>query len=220
MSPAAGEAAVVVVGVAGAVGGGSDTAFSLSGDPACLLSFSRSFSETPLSMSVDGRGDPKLPRMLVRLLVRSPGARTLPPPPISKLPNLRTSVAPGDPVGVAGDSTTSGVGLGSGAACSVDSSSIRSANDVSSGPAVRGASCPLTLTLSCPCSPTPLFPPPPPAPNMLAQPRGTPWRWLTLCERRWVDAGGARGIVALAGLGGTEVPAVASKPLETMTGEG
>src|SRR6266702_714628 len=172
LSPAAGEAAVGVVGLGGS---GSGSVFSLSGEPACVLSLSRSFSETPLSMSAEGRGDPKPPRMLVRLELRSPAARTLPAPPISKLPNLRTSVAPGDVVGVAGDNTTSGGGLGAGAAISVCSSSIRSANVVSSGPAVRGTSCPLMLTLSCPCSPIPALPPPPPPPppNMLAQPRGT-----------------------------------------------
>src|SRR6266478_8316989 len=119
--------------------------------------------------------------MLVRLLVRSPAPRIL-PPPTRRLPNLRTNVAPAEKGGAgAGDSTTSGGASAASDVVSACSSSKRSENVGSSGPAVRGRSCPftllvlLTLTRSCPCSLVPVPPPElPPPPNILAKPRGTP----------------------------------------------
>jgi hypothetical protein len=180
--PTAGTASAPGEGEVGAEVDGRSV-FSFDGDDACLLSsltLSFSFSLSECSTSVDGRGDPKLPKILVLLLLRSPDARML-PPPTRRLPNLRTSVAPVGVGGVAGIRMTSG-GDESGVsdiAAPACSSSIRSANVVSSGPAVRGRSCPLTLgltlTLSCPYSLTPVVPPVP-VPNMLVKPRGTPWR--------------------------------------------
>ena len=131
-SPAAGTVALPAAGKVGAEVEGHSV-FSFGGDDVTHLS--------PWPMSETGRGDPKLPKMLVLLLVRSPDPRML-PPPARRFPSLRTSVEPADIGGVAGDSMTSGGGergvLGVSVACS---SSTRSENVVSSGPAVRGHSC-------------------------------------------------------------------------------
>jgi len=126
-SPAAGEVGAEVDG---------RSVFSFGGDDMTLPS--------PWSMSADGRGDPKLPKMLVLLLVRSPDPRML-PPPARRFPNLRTRVEPSD-IGVAGDSMASGSSKRGVPGVIVGFlSSPRSENVVSSGPAVRGSSCQLSF---------------------------------------------------------------------------
>ena len=89
-SPAAGEVGAEVDG---------RSHFSSGGDDLTLLS--------PWPMSADGRCNPKLPKMLVFLPVRSPDPRLL-PPPARKFLNLRTGEEHADIGGVTGDSMTSG----------------------------------------------------------------------------------------------------------------
>jgi len=135
-SPAAGTVASPAAKEVGAEVDGRSV-FSFGGDDVTRLS--------PWLMSADGRGGPKLTKMLVHLLVRTPDPRMI-PPPARRVPNLLTSVEPVDIGSVAGDSMTSGGGErgvpGVTFACS---SSTCSENVMSSGPAVRGRSCLLTF---------------------------------------------------------------------------